>query len=433
MAKAIIPLGYSATQVEIDAGVFDTKSGGTIQVIDGSGQPTGVQYDVGATGSAPTQIVTGGNINTMLATAGGVGWEKVQITTASYQLKPSTSGASRDFHVETGGSLAVLVVVDWPLPASPKVDVFKVRNFSGSTKTFDVMVGVGQYSGIVTHDNDSNTPATTSYTIHNDSMVVVSIDSDGWVQVVPSAEVSQAEFDTGLAGKSDTTHSHTGTYEPANTNIQTHVTAAHAPITAEENVQSDWNATTGDALILNKPTIPPAITTQQANALATIQAMPVRNMPTMTSNTTAGTLGNYIASASSSYVSGDYPPWSAMRGVSSGGPLNQEWACGAQNATVWLRLQYPSAKTVTRIKVRSRGGVDNFPIGWKLQGSNNGTAFTDLYTSATAMQDVEETVNIANTTAYLYYRIEGYNAGSWAGMRAFWLYEDQFSFPAVAV
>ena len=33
-----------------------------------------------------------------------------------------------------------------------------------------------------------------------------------------------------------------------------------APTNAEQNVQSDWNATSGDALILNKPTIPAAIT-----------------------------------------------------------------------------------------------------------------------------------------------------------------------------
>jgi len=36
----------------------------------------------------------------------------------------------------------------------------------------------------------------------------------------------------------------------------THSQAAHAPSDAEANVQSDWNATSGDALILNKPTIP---------------------------------------------------------------------------------------------------------------------------------------------------------------------------------
>ncbi len=36
----------------------------------------------------------------------------------------------------------------------------------------------------------------------------------------------------------------------------THSQATHAPTNAEANVQSDWNATSGDALILNKPTIP---------------------------------------------------------------------------------------------------------------------------------------------------------------------------------
>ena len=35
-----------------------------------------------------------------------------------------------------------------------------------------------------------------------------------------------------------------------------HSQATHAPTDAEANVQSDWNATSGDALILNKPTIP---------------------------------------------------------------------------------------------------------------------------------------------------------------------------------
>ena len=36
----------------------------------------------------------------------------------------------------------------------------------------------------------------------------------------------------------------------------THSQAAHAPSDAEQNVQSNWNATSGDAYILNKPTIP---------------------------------------------------------------------------------------------------------------------------------------------------------------------------------
>jgi hypothetical protein len=53
-------------------------------------------------------------------------------------------------------------------------------------------------------------------------------------------------------------HVHTGVYEAANTNIQTHVTSSHAPADAEANVNADWNAVSGDAQILNKPTIPAA-------------------------------------------------------------------------------------------------------------------------------------------------------------------------------
>ena len=37
----------------------------------------------------------------------------------------------------------------------------------------------------------------------------------------------------------------------------THSQATHAPTDAEANVQADWTATSGDAFILNKPTIPP--------------------------------------------------------------------------------------------------------------------------------------------------------------------------------
>jgi hypothetical protein len=43
--------------------------------------------------------------------------------------------------------------------------------------------------------------------------------------------------------------------EPANANIQAHIASAHAPATAEQNVNADWNAVSGDAQILNKPTL----------------------------------------------------------------------------------------------------------------------------------------------------------------------------------
>ena len=45
-----------------------------------------------------------------------------------------------------------------------------------------------------------------------------------------------------------------------------HSVASHAPWDAEKNVNADWNATEGDALILNKPTIPSEYTLPTASA-----------------------------------------------------------------------------------------------------------------------------------------------------------------------
>lgn len=46
----------------------------------------------------------------------------------------------------------------------------------------------------------------------------------------------------------------------------THSTSTHAPTDAQKNVQSDWTATSGDALILNKP---PVLSSTDFNTLIT--------------------------------------------------------------------------------------------------------------------------------------------------------------------
>ena len=66
---------------------------------------------------------------------------------------------------------------------------------------------------------------------------------------------TQTDLQAALNAKSGTGHAHAGTYEPANANIQAHVSSTHAPANAEENVNADWNAVSGDAQILNKPTL----------------------------------------------------------------------------------------------------------------------------------------------------------------------------------
>jgi len=44
---------------------------------------------------------------------------------------------------------------------------------------------------------------------------------------------------TSLDGKASTAHTHTGTYEPANSNIQSHVTSAHAPSNADNTAANE--------------------------------------------------------------------------------------------------------------------------------------------------------------------------------------------------
>ena len=63
---------------------------------------------------------------------------------------------------------------------------------------------------------------------------------------------------TGLT-LSEVIHSNASSYNNGNwDSAYDHSQDAHAPANAEQNVQSDWNATSGDALILNKPSIPAA-------------------------------------------------------------------------------------------------------------------------------------------------------------------------------
>lgn len=46
---------------------------------------------------------------------------------------------------------------------------------------------------------------------------------------------NQTDLDNALAGKSGTGHNHTGTYEPADVAIQSHVVSSHAPSDAQKN------------------------------------------------------------------------------------------------------------------------------------------------------------------------------------------------------
>lgn len=183
------------TQAQIDAGEGDALVGLRIAVFTEAGAPTGIVYESGPEGQAPTLPVTAANINTVLQAAGGAGWEKAQAITANYVIVRPASGASMDLHVEVGGTLAAMSAANWPAPAAG-VEQLRVRNMSAVAQTFSA---VG-YSGLVTADGNQSTSGT--YSIPVDMAVHITIDEDGWVQVAPMGqEVSQAEFDAALAAK----------------------------------------------------------------------------------------------------------------------------------------------------------------------------------------------------------------------------------------
>ena len=85
------------------------------------------------------------------------------------------------------------------------------------------------------------------------------------IEVISFSSVSSADdilYDTDFASAGLMTTNGSGVYSITTNNSSnwntayTHSQAAHAPANAEQNVQSDWTATSGDSFIQNKPTIP---------------------------------------------------------------------------------------------------------------------------------------------------------------------------------
>jgi hypothetical protein len=122
-------------------------------------------------------------------------------------------------------------------------------------------------------------------------------------------------------------------------------------------------------------------------------------IPTLTSNTSNGT-----ASADSAY-STDYEAWRAMD------KDNSSYFCWYSAATTfphWLQYRFTSGKTITSYSITSRNyaGSPN-PTAWKLQGSNNGSSWTDLDTRTNQSFNANEkkTFSMSNSTSYTYYRL----------------------------
>lgn len=86
---------------------------------------------------------------------------------------------------------------------------------------------------------------------------------------------------------------------------------------------------------------------------------------------------------------------------------NATWwtGTGATTGTAWLSYQFPIAKTIKRYFFTSTGGTSFTPRDWTFQGSNDGSTWATLDTVITTQLTTYVSGLLANTTAYLYYRI----------------------------
>lgn len=139
----------------------------------------------------------------------------------------------------------------------------------------------------------------------------------------------------------------------------THSQAAHAPSDAEANVQSDWNATTGDAFIKNKPTLGTAAATD-----STAYAAASHNHTSLTGVTSIGFAAQSSDSASIS---------TTISGTSTFFDFNLT----DDNNNDWWRWRFtPSGSTVYDamvLKPKSNGNADLIVSG-SITADNIGTA-----------------------------------------------------------
>ena len=121
-------------------------------------------------------------------------------------------------------------------------------------------------------------------------------------------------------------------------------------------------------------------------------------VPNMTSDTTP----SGVASASQT-TSGKYPYYAFNGNRSTGTSDADFWQADTNNA--WLQYKFDSSVIVTKFEISQKTAATR-TLTVQLQGSNDGSSFTDISGASTSLSQSTPTqiVEFANTTAYMYYR-----------------------------
>jgi len=112
-----------------------------------------------------------------------------------------------------------------------------------------------------------------------------------------------------------------------------------------------------------------------------------------------------IVTSSSNY-SASYSGWRIWNLTVPSNQPNNEWGTAGQVTNCWVMIQNVNAMLVWKCHLAGRLFETNQPNVLRVEGSNNGTTFTTLYSSNVALSStvMEFTFNPIPTVAYKYFR-----------------------------
>ncbi|MEN9437904.1 MAG: hypothetical protein RIR09_2559 [Pseudomonadota bacterium] len=183
-------------------------------------------------------------------------------------------------------------------------------------------------------------------------------------------------------------------------NLGALTTAAKSDLVAAINEVAASGGGGGETVVVNDGVSIPSSVAGAVVIYAALSNSGVSAVPEMTSNT----LPSGVASASTTWSG--VAPWHAFSTTGWGG-----WLSDGSSLPQWLAYQFPTAKTIYGYTI-APWDVDNFPYrcpkDFKLQGSSDGTSWTDLDSRTNITSWAVATPKMFEVTSpgsYTYYRL----------------------------
>jgi len=143
----------------------------------------------------------------------------------------------------------------------------------------------------------------------------------------------------------------------------------------------------------------------------------MNNAPLLSNLTGATNNKNGAIVTSSSNYSTSYTNWKIWSFSIAANQPNNEWGTAGQVTNYWVMIQNVNAMLVWKCHLAGRVFESNQPNVWRIEGSNNGTTFTTIYSSNVALTTtVQEFIfSPIPTVAYKYFRFYGVSSISGTG------------------